>query len=128
MMTASAFGSSLIASPSGRLRAVAFDAFVLSSRWEGLPRVVPQAMAAGLPLIATATDGTPEAVRDGDTGWLVAPADPAALADRMERFLADPARARAMGARGRECVAEFSAERMVERLEQLYQDLVGIGG
>ena len=82
--------------------------------------MVPQAMAAGLPLIATATDGTPEAVRDGDTGWLVAPADPAALADRMERFLADPARARAMGARGRERVDEFSAERMVERLEQLY--------
>jgi glycosyltransferase involved in cell wall biosynthesis len=102
----------------------AFDAFVLSSRWEGLPRVMPQAMAAGLPLIATATDGTPEAVREGETGWLVAPADPAALADRMERLLADPARARAMGARGKECVAEFSAERMVERLETLYRELV----
>jgi glycosyltransferase involved in cell wall biosynthesis len=102
----------------------AFDAFVLSSRWEGLPRTVPQAMAAGLPIVATETDGTPEAVRDGETGWLVTIGDRAALADRMDRLIADPARARAMGARGRALVGEFSVERMVEQLEALYEGLV----
>lgn len=98
----------------------AFDAFVLSSRWEGLPRVVPQAMAAGLPVLATAVDGTPEAIADDVSGFLVAPGDIDALADRMGRLASDPARARAMGAAGLARVDEFSARRMVERLAGLY--------
>ncbi len=102
----------------------AFDAFVLSSRWEGLPRVVPQAMAAGLPIVATATDGTPEAVFEGETGWLVKPGDTAALADRMERLLVDAPLARRMGAVARERVAPFSAERMVADMTALYASLV----
>jgi glycosyltransferase involved in cell wall biosynthesis len=98
----------------------AFDAFVLSSRYEGLPRVVPQAMAAGLPVVATAVDGTPEAVVEDVSGWLVPPGDVAALADRMARLAADPARARAMGQEGLRRVDEFSARRMVDQLADLY--------
>lgn len=101
----------------------AFDGFVLSSRWEGLPRVVPQAMAAGLPVVATAVDGTPEAVVEGVSGWLVPPGDVAALADRMVRLAVDPARAQAMGQEGLRRAGEFSARRMVDQLADLYARL-----
>jgi glycosyltransferase involved in cell wall biosynthesis len=101
----------------------AFDAFVLSSRWEGLPRTVPQAMAAGLPVVATAVDGTPEAVTEDVTGHLVAPGDVAALAARMEGLAAAPDRARALGRAGLARVDEFSARRMVDQLEALYTRL-----
>jgi glycosyltransferase involved in cell wall biosynthesis len=100
-----------------------FDAFVLTSRWEGLPRVVPQAMAAALPVIATAVDGTPEAVTEGVTGHLLAPGDVAGIADRMRAFAADPARARSLGAAGAARVEEFSARRMVDQLAELYAEL-----
>jgi glycosyltransferase involved in cell wall biosynthesis len=102
-----------------------FDAFVLSSRWEGLPRVVPQAMAAGLPVVATAVDGTPEAIAPGVSGELVSPGDVAALAERMAELAAEPARARAMGERGRERVEPFSARAMVDELAGLYAALAG---
>src|SRR5262252_8432875 len=58
----------------------AFDAFVLASRWEGLPRVFPQAMAAGLPIVATRVDGAPDAVTPGVNGWLVDVGDTAGMA------------------------------------------------
>lgn len=106
----------------------AFDAFVLSSRWEGLPRVVPQAMAAGLPVVATAVDGTPEAVTEGVSGFLVAPGDVAALAARMDELVTTPARARAMGQAGLARVDEFSARRMVEQLAVLYSRLAETKG
>ncbi len=103
----------------------AFDVFVLSSRYEGLPRVLPQAMAAELPIVATAVDGTPEAVVEGVSGHLVPPGDVAALADRMARLAADPKRARAMGQEGFRRVDEFSARRMVDQLADLYSRLAG---
>ena len=53
----------------------ASDALVLTSRWEGLPRVIPQAMSAGLPVVVTRADGSPEAVRQGETGFVVEPGD-----------------------------------------------------
>jgi glycosyltransferase involved in cell wall biosynthesis len=101
----------------------AYDAFVLSSRWEGLPRVVLQAMAAGLPVVATAVDGTPEAIDEGESGYLVAAGDVAALADRMLRIGRDRDAARHMGTVGLSRVGEFSAERMVEQLGELYAGL-----
>ena len=58
----------------------AADVLALCSLWEGLARVIPQAMAAGLPVVATAIDGSAEAVTDGETGILVPPDDPATLA------------------------------------------------
>ncbi|HEU5179338.1 MAG TPA: glycosyltransferase family 4 protein [Candidatus Polarisedimenticolia bacterium] len=97
---------------------------VLTSLWEGLPRVVPEAMAAGLPVVATRVDGTPEAVRDGETGFLVDPHDVQAMAEKIEYLLTHPAEARRMGERGRLQVEEFDIDAMVERQEAIYESLL----
>lgn len=102
----------------------AFDLFTLSSLWEGLPRVLPQAMATGLPIVATACDGSAEAISDGDNGFLVPPGDADLLAERLCRLLDDPALAAHMGEAGRARVAEFSDRRMVEQIEALYHELL----
>jgi glycosyltransferase involved in cell wall biosynthesis len=101
-----------------------FDIFALSSLWEGLPRVLPQAMATGLPIVATACDGSAEAIIDGETGYLTPPAEPAKLAERIAQLLADPARAAQMGAAGRVRVEEFSDRRMVAQITALYHELL----
>lgn len=101
-----------------------FDIFILSSLWEGLPRVLPQAMAAGLPIIASAVDGNTEAVRADENGILVPPGDRAALAQAMSQLLQDRQRAMKMGENGRARVQEFSAQKMVEDHERLYIELM----
>ncbi len=103
----------------------ALDVLLLTSRWEGLPRVCPQAMAAGRPIVATAVDGIPEAVVDGRNGLLYPPGDARAGAAAVLSLLDDPERARAMGAAGREAAAEFGQDEMVARQEQLYEQLLG---
>lgn len=105
----------------------ASDVLVLASLWEGLPRVIPQAMAAGLPVVATAVAGNAEAVADGVTGLLVPPRDPVALGQALAALLADRDRARAMGAAGRARVDEFSVHRMVDDIEALYARLLSTG-
>jgi len=102
----------------------AFDLFTLSSLWEGLPRVLPQAMATGLPIVATACDGSAEAISDGNNGYLVPPGNPDLLADRLSRLLDDPALAARMGQDGLARVAEFSDRRMVEEIAALYNELL----
>lgn len=99
------------------------DVLALTSLWEGLPRVFPQAMAAGRPIVAYRVDGAPEAVAEGETGHLVAPGDWEGAAERVAALLLDPARAAALGRAGRERVAEFDAGLMVRRLEELYERL-----
>jgi len=99
------------------------DVLVLTSLWEGLPRVFPQAMAAGRPVVAYRVDSAPEAVKDGCTGYLVTPGDYTAAAARIATLLADPALARRMGAAGRERVGEFDADLMVRTQEELYSRL-----
>ncbi len=106
----------------------AMDIFALSSLWEGLPRVLPQAMASGLPVVATATDGSIEAVTDGENGFLVPPGQPAILAESLIRLLRDPALARQMGEAGRQRVAEFDVRTMVAQIDQLYQELLAQKG
>jgi glycosyltransferase involved in cell wall biosynthesis len=102
------------------------DAFALSSRWEGLPYVLLEAMAYGLPVASTNVDGIPEAVVDGVTGVLVPPEDPIALGRALEGLLSDPARRRRMGEAGRERVtAEFSLDQMIARITQVYRELAG---
>jgi glycosyltransferase involved in cell wall biosynthesis len=101
----------------------AFDVFALASRWEGLPRVFPQAMAAGLPIVATRVDGAPDAVTPGENGWLVEVGDTAAMSRCLRALACDPAMARRMGAAGRARVDEFAVERMVEALAELYATL-----
>ena len=96
---------------------------VLTSLWEGLPRVLPQAMAAGRPVVANRVNGAPEAVADGRSGYLVEPGDVAAAADRVVELLGNPAKAEAMGSEGAARVEEFDAGRMVRMQEELYSRL-----
>jgi len=98
---------------------------VLSSYWEGLPQVMPQACAAGLPIVATRVDGTPEVVRDGVNGFLVSPGDVELLADKMIYLLKHSDEARAMGKAGREMIVEFDINAMVRSQERLYLELAG---
>jgi glycosyltransferase involved in cell wall biosynthesis len=101
----------------------AFDVFALPSVSEGLPLVVPEAMAAGLPIVATAVGGLPSVVDDGVTGVLV-PVDAAALGAALGALAANPARARAMGQAAREiALARYSADRMVDAYLALYTSI-----
>lgn len=84
----------------------AADAVVLPSYTEGLPNVALEASAAGVPVVATAVGGTPEAVADGVTGFLVPPGDPAAIANKVGELLRDPALRAKFGAAGRERMGE----------------------
>jgi sugar transferase (PEP-CTERM/EpsH1 system associated) len=102
----------------------AFDVFVLSSSTEGLAVTLLEAMAAGLPIVATRVGGNPEAVDDSRTGIIVAPRDSTALANALARLFDDPATARAMGEAGRgRCRDRFGVEAMVRGYETLYQRL-----
>jgi glycosyltransferase involved in cell wall biosynthesis len=96
---------------------------------EGLGLILLEAMAAALPVVATAVGGVPEVVLDGETGGLVPPGDPAALARAIAGLLRVPERARRLGAAGRERVARlFTVERMVGQISALYQEaLAGAG-
>jgi glycosyltransferase involved in cell wall biosynthesis len=103
------------------------DVFVLASDTEGLPGAVLEAMACGLPVVATDVGGTSHAVLDGDTGLLVAPHDPSALARAVCRLLADRGAAQAMGHRGRaRAVEQFSVSATVGHADALYERLISI--
>lgn len=100
------------------------DIFVLSSRWEGFPLTVLEAMAGGVSVVATRVMGTPEAVQDGETGLLVAAGEPEELANALLSLLGDPARAQRFGARGRQRIEQqFTRERMLTQLAQVYQEV-----
>ena len=105
----------------------AADAFVLSSRWEGLPMGLLEAGACALPVVATDVQGTGEVVVDGVTGTLVAAGDAVALAEAMTRVMQAPEVERlAMGTRARQRVIEkFSMESVLDRWEALYEGLLG---
>jgi glycosyltransferase involved in cell wall biosynthesis len=95
--------------------------FVLPSLNEGISLTLLEAMAVGLPVVATRVGGTPEAVEDGVTGLLVPPGDSDALASAIRRLRADPALARRLGAAGRQRVERhFDVVRMVRAYEALY--------
>lgn len=101
------------------------DVFVLSSRWEGLPYVVLEAMSFGLPVVSTRVDGIPEAVVDGTSGLLVPPSAPEALASAIAGVLDDPDTRARMGAAGAAIVAErFGLDRMADELVTVYRGLV----
>ena len=97
---------------------------VLTSRWEGLPRVIPQAKAAGRPVVATAVDGSVEAVRDGIDGYLCSPGDVKTMADRVVLLLKDPDLAHRMGREGSLAVDEWDQDTMVRKQEELYERLL----
>ncbi len=101
------------------------DVFVLSSREEGIPNALLEAMAAARPSIATAVGGTPEVLDHGRTGWIVPPQQPAALAAALEDALSRPDEARRRGeAARREVIESMSIETMVRRHQDFYARVV----
>ena len=101
------------------------DLMVLPSHTEGLPNAALEALAMEVPVLATRVGGTPEVVTDGETGRLVAPRSPDALAAAIGDFLTNPQPWRAMSARGRQVVErQFSFTSRTRTLEGMYEELV----
>jgi len=107
----------------------AFDVFVLSSHDEGMSNAILEAMAMEKPVVATDVGGTGEVVQHGQSGVLVPPKDPHALAVAITDILGQPQRAAAMGGLGRRIVVDrFSARSMVRQMEHLYLQLAAQRG
>jgi glycosyltransferase involved in cell wall biosynthesis len=99
----------------------AFDVFAMSSRYEGLPCAVVEAMRCGVPVVVTAVNSVPDLVVPGETGVLVPPGRPLDLAAALAGVLDEPERAAAMVARGRERAADaFDEERLGQALDEEY--------
>jgi colanic acid/amylovoran biosynthesis glycosyltransferase len=95
---------------------------------EGIPVALMEAMAAGVPVVATRLSGIPELVRDGEGGLLVPERDPAALAEAMERLARDPTLGGRLAEGARRAVErDFDRARNVERLEALFSGVVACG-
>jgi len=104
----------------------AMDVFALSSREEGIPNALLEAMAAGRPAVATAVGGTPEVLTDGETGWLVPPGSPEALAAALEQAIGDPAEAARRGAAARSAAEQrLGIDAMARRHEAFYRRAAG---
>lgn len=101
------------------------DYLVIPSLTEGLPYAMLEAMASGIPILATAVGDIPLLIRDGVTGYLVAPGDAASLGRRMRDLITGPEHARAMAKEGRRLVMEqYSAPSMVRKTQDLYLSLL----
>ena len=102
------------------------QAALLVSNWEGFPLSVLEAMRAGLPVVASAVGGVAEAIRDGETGYLVPRADVEQLRDRLGRLLTSPELRARLGAGGRALFEqEFTLARCVGRTLAVYADAIG---
>ncbi|HUE85078.1 MAG TPA: glycosyltransferase [Vicinamibacterales bacterium] len=102
----------------------ALDVFVLSSSSEGLSNTILEAMASGVPVVATRVGGADELVEDGRSGFLVAPRAPIALAAGLQRFVAGRELRSAAGAAGRQrALTSFGIDRMLEDYRNLYCEL-----
>jgi hypothetical protein len=102
---------------------------VLPSRSEAFPNGAIEAMAAGLPVVASRVGGLLDLIDDGRTGLLVKPDDPSALADALESLVLSPAHAAKLGASAREEVTRrYSFDRMVRAFEDLYLSQLGTAG
>jgi glycosyltransferase involved in cell wall biosynthesis len=103
----------------------AADGYLMSSAWEGMPMVLLEAAAAGLPIVATRVGGNHELVRDGETGFLVPARDPNALGAAVLRLMAlSQVERQAMGKRGRDHVrTHYGLERVTEQWERLYREV-----
>ena len=108
----------------------AADSLVLSSEWEGLPNIIIEAQAAGLPVVATEVGGVGELVFEGENGYLASPGDPAGLSTKMLRMMMLSAQQREqMGGAGKRQVEEtFELGRVSNLWEKLFLDLLGSKG
>ena len=104
----------------------AFDVFLMTSANEGAPVVAIEALAAGVPVVATAAGGTATVVDDGETGFLAPIGDVELLARHVDRLRADTRLRTSFGAEGARRMRErFSSSRMVDDLDQLYRRILG---
>ena len=103
----------------------ALDLFILPSRAEGLGSAALVAMAQGLPIVASRVGGIPEIVAEGETGWLVEPGSPLALANAVVTASADPARLEQFRLAARAKAKSYSSDIMVERTVAVYGRLLG---
>lgn len=104
-----------------------FDVFVLSSLWEGQPIVLIEALAMCCPTIATITSGSPEVLKEGETGRLIPPKDVKALVNAISWCLDNPDQAREMARRGRDHVEKhFTVERMNQQTLDVYRQLLAM--
>jgi len=99
-----------------------FDVFLLTSLWEGMPLVIPQAMACGVPVVVSTADGNRELVRDGDNGLLAPPRNPARFSRRVIELLRDAGLRERLVRGGTATAKEFTLARTIPQLEQLYTD------
>ena len=112
-----------------RQRLAEADVFVMTSFAEGVPVVLMEALAAGVPAVATRIAGIPELIEDGVTGLLIPPAEPVAAAEAVRRLLEDPELRNRIAAAGREKVErEFNLESECERLAKLMTTALPEGG
>jgi glycosyltransferase involved in cell wall biosynthesis len=97
----------------------------LTSKNEGTPVAIIEALAAGRAVVATRVGGVPDVIQDGQTGLLVPPGDPIALAGALERMAREPALRARLAAAGRRSVADrFGRQRLVRDIDALYQRLL----
>ena len=102
------------------------DVIAVPSLTEGSPLITLEAMAAGVPVVASAVGGIPDQVRHDKEGLLVPPGETEALGDALLALLRDPARARSLGEAGRRrAAAEFGHATMVRRIEDVYREVLG---
>jgi glycosyltransferase involved in cell wall biosynthesis len=102
----------------------AYDLFVSSSRWEGLPTVVMESMAAGVPVVATNIPGSRDLVQDGVTGWLVKPENSGALAEKILLALDSPAEQERFTTQALKAIQIYSIENVAAAYAALYQKLL----
>jgi len=95
----------------------------LTSRFEGLPRVLVEALAAGVPVVAMSVDGVSEVIKDGENGFLLPPDDVVGLAGRVGEILGDGALRSRLSASAGENLEEFGRDAMVRKQEELYREL-----
>jgi glycosyltransferase involved in cell wall biosynthesis len=99
--------------------------FVMPSRWEGMPNALLEAMACGLPCVATRVSGSEDAIKDGANGLLVEPEQPAAMAQALQRIIEDTDLAQRMGHEARATVVrDYQLAHIVEQCLELYQRLL----
>ena len=101
-----------------------FDIFVLPSLNEGMGKVLVEAMALGKPIVASDVGGIPDLVIHNHNGLLVPPADVEGLVNSINELLHDPIKRKEMGDRGKVVAADYSAEAMIQKIDQLYDEAI----